>query len=243
VIDRRVPWFAAARVVAVITLLVILASPPASAAARPISDCSASAGATVLVDFRHWGGPLLRSCGSTPTTGYALLNQGGWHTSGTVHDGSGFVCRIGYAGFRHGAQYPTPAQQPCVDTPPAGAYWTYWTAGPGQRTWSYSQLGAVNYDPPPGSINLWIFGATNVSGTSGSAMPTLSPVQVRQLVAGGKTAAQAGTPPVVNAPPASSGPPGDHGSFEPAAITLAIVVVLGVLAGAGVRRRRERVAR
>jgi hypothetical protein len=228
----------------VITLLVILAGPRASASARPVSHCSASTGATVLVDFSHWGGPLLRSCGSTPTTGYTLLNQGGWHTSGTVHDGSGFVCRIGYAGFRHGTQYPTSAQQACVNTPPADAYWTYWTVGPGQRTWSYSQVGAMSYHPPPGSINLWIFGATNVAGSSGSAMPTISPAQIRLLVADATTAARAGRPTLVNAPPARTGSPAGHGSYEPAVITLAIVVVLAVLAGAGsMRRRRQRVAR
>ncbi len=241
-IARKLPWLATASAVVVTTWLVLLASPAAFAAARSVSDCTASSGATVLVDFSHWGGPLLRGCGSTPTTGYALLNQGGWSTSGTVHDGPGFICRIGYAGFRHGTQYPTPAQQACVNTPPASAYWTYWQAGPGQRTWSYSQVGAMSYQPPPGSISLWIFGATNVAGAAGSAVPEFSPAQVRLLLADATTAAGTGIPPVVNAPPVSMSQPADRGSYEPTVITAAIVVALGVLAAGGARRRR-RVAR
>lgn len=218
-------------------------SPSASAAARPVSDCTATAGATVLVDFSHWGGPLLRACGSTPTTGYQLLNQGGWHTSGTGHDGPGFVCRIGYAGFRHGTPYPTPTQQACVNTPPANAYWTYWQAGRGQRTWSYSQVGAISSHPPAGSISLWIFGGTNVAGTSGSALPAISPAQVRLLVADASTSTRTGVPAVVNAPPVNPTPPAGGGSYEPALITAAIVVALAVAAAAGARRRRRRILR
>ena len=97
----------------------------------------------MVVDFGPWGGPLLRACGSTPTTGFALLNQGGWHTTGTEHDGPGFVCRIGYAGFQHGDAVPDARAAVLRQTPPVNAYWAYWQAGPGQTTWSYSQHGAA----------------------------------------------------------------------------------------------------
>jgi hypothetical protein len=224
-------------------VLAVGAGPPASAAARPVGDCTATSGATVLVDFSHWGGPLLRACGSTPTTGYRLLNQGGWRTSGTEHDGPGFICRIGYAGFRHGTQYPTPATQACVNTPSATAYWAYWQAGPGQRTWSYSQSGAIGYHPPSGSISLWTFGGTNIAGTAGSAMPAISPAQVRLLMKDTTASARAGSPSVVNAPPTSARPPAGQGSSEPALITLAIVAALALATAAAARRRRERVPR
>ena len=203
----------------------VWAAPAASAAARPAGDCTASSGATVVVDFAHWGGPLLRACGSTPTTGFVLLNQGGWHTSGTVHDGPGFVCRIGYAGFRHGTLYPTPAQDACVNTPPANAYWTYWAAGPGQHTWTYSQVGAMLQRPAPGSVSLWIFGGTSVSGTSGSALPPFTPDRVRTLA--------------VSAPPVSAGDPAGPGSDRSVLVTLAIVAVLAVIGGIGLWRRRR----
>jgi hypothetical protein len=211
----------------------------AGASPVPVSDCTATTGATLVVDFAYWGGPLLRACGSTPTTGFALLNQGGWHTSGTVHDGPGFVCRIGYAGFRSGTQYPTPATQACVNTPPASAYWSFWEAGPGQDAWTYSQAGALNYRPAPGSISLWIFGGTSISGSFGSARPTFSPGQVR----GGTsalTAADHGRLALVNARPLSASQPGSAGSDRSVLVTALIVLALtGAGFAAAWRRRRS----
>jgi hypothetical protein len=206
------------------------AGSPAFAAPMPPGDCTATSGATLVVDFRPWGGPLLRACGSAPTTGFTLLNQGGWDTTGTEHDGPGFICRIGYAGFRHGTQFPTPAHEACVNTPPASAYWTYWDAGPGQDTWNYSQTGAVSYRPQAGSISLWIFGGTDVGGRTGSAVPTITPAGLRRLTKG-----------IVAAPPVDPAPPGQRGSYLPALVTAAIVAVLAVTAVV-VRRRRARAA-
>ena len=150
---------------------------PAAAAPQPMGRCTTTSGAVLAVDFSHWGGPILRSCGTTPTTGYELLNQGGWGTTGTGHDGPAFICRIGYSGFKSGRQYPTAAQDDCVLTPPASAYWSYWHADPGVTTWQYSQLGAMLYKPKPGSVDLWIFGGTNIEGTEGR--PTVTPDQLR----------------------------------------------------------------
>ncbi|MFJ6611267.1 hypothetical protein ACIQPT_13380 [Streptomyces sp. NPDC091289] len=149
----------------------------ASAAPQPIGRCTTSSGVVLAVDFSHWGGPVYRSCGTTPTTGYELLNQGGWRTTGTGHDGPAFICRIGYSGYQGGKQYPTSQQEGCVLTPPASAYWSYWHAGPGENTWEYSQLGAMSYRPRPGSVDLWIFGGTNIEGTKGR--PTVTPDQLR----------------------------------------------------------------
>ncbi|MFF3698048.1 LPXTG cell wall anchor domain-containing protein [Streptomyces sp. NPDC002221] len=154
-----------------------VAAGPAAASPQPMGQCTTSAGAVLAVDFSRWGGPVYRSCGTTPTTGYELLNQGGWRTTGTGHDGPAFICRIGYSGYQGGKQFPPPAQDDCVLTPPASAYWSYWHADPGANTWEYSQLGAMLYKPKPGSVDLWIFGGTNVQGTEGR--PTLSPDQLR----------------------------------------------------------------
>ncbi|MFJ8403486.1 hypothetical protein ACIQ9K_23800 [Streptomyces microflavus] len=150
---------------------------PAGAAPQPIGRCTASSGVVLAVDFSHWGGPVYRSCGTTPTTGYELLNQGGWQTTGTGHDGPAFICRIGYSGHQGGKQYPRPQQEDCVLTPPASAYWSYWHANPGENTWEYSQLGAMSYKPRPGSVDLWIFGGTDIEGTKGR--PTITPDQLR----------------------------------------------------------------
>jgi hypothetical protein len=211
------------------TMTIASAAVPAAAAPRPTADCSATAGVIVAVDFSHWGGPLLRSCSTTPTTGYSLINQGGWHTAGTEHDGPGFICRIGYGGYRGGVEYPTPAQESCVLTPPATAYWTYWQAGPGQDTWTYSQAGAMTYRPKPGSVSLWVFGGTNLSGTAGSAIPPVTPDTLR-----------AGRPAIVNAAPVAASTSSSHGSATPAMIALAIVLILGGAGIAAVRRRRPR---
>ncbi|MFF3979653.1 hypothetical protein [Streptomyces sp. NPDC001828] len=150
---------------------------PAAAAPQPMGQCTTSSGAVLAVDFSKWGGPVYRSCGTTPTTGYELLNQGGWRTTGTGHDGPAFICRIGYSGYQGGKQFPPPSQDDCVLTPPASAYWSYWHADPGANTWEYSQLGAMLYKPKPGSVDLWIFGGTNVEGTEGR--PAISPDQLR----------------------------------------------------------------
>ncbi|WSR66475.1 hypothetical protein OG702_02855 [Streptomyces sp. NBC_01198] len=170
---------------------------PAAASAQPMSACTTTTGVVLAVDFSRWGGPLLRSCGTTPTTGYALLNQGGWATTGTQHDGPAFICRIGYAGYQGGKQYPTAKDEACVLTPPATRYWSYWHAGPGKNTWTYSLLGAMSYHPEPGSVDLWIFGATDIAGTHGG--PTFSPDSVRAHT----TAPGGGKP----SPPARPKPP------------------------------------
>jgi hypothetical protein len=179
---------------------------PALAAAQPMGQCTTSSGVVLAVDFSHWGGPILRSCGTTPTTGYELLNEGGWSTTGDQHDGPAFICRIGYSGYQNGAQYPTPAQDPCIVTPPASAYWSYWHADPGQNTWTYSQLGAMSYHPQPGSVDLWIFGGTNIAGTQGR--PAYSPDLVRALNTAPSTpTAPAGPGPGSGAAPGPTGQP------------------------------------
>ncbi|MFD9516249.1 hypothetical protein [Streptomyces sp. NPDC059979] len=185
---------------------------PATAAPQPMGQCTTSSGVVLAVDFSHWGGPVYRSCGTTPTTGYELLNQGGWATTGTGHDGPAFICRIGYSGHQGGKQYPTPQQDDCVLTPPASAYWSYWHANPGQNTWEYSRLGAMLYKPKPGSVDLWIFGGTNIEGTEGK--PTVTPDQLRAKnakPAGGPapkdTRTAAPLPPSVNTGPKPENPP------------------------------------
>ncbi|KOG50127.1 hypothetical protein ADK75_18315 [Streptomyces virginiae] len=184
---------------------------PAGAAPQPMGQCTTSSG-VVAVDFSRWGGPVYRSCGTTPTTGYELLNQGGWATTGTGHDGPAFICRIGYSGHQGGKQYPTPQQDDCVLTPPASAYWSYWHADPGRNTWEYSQLGAMLYKPKPGSVDLWIFGGTNIEGTEGK--PTVTPDQLRAKntrPTGGPapqdTRTAAPLPPNVNTGPRPENPP------------------------------------
>ncbi|PWK65234.1 prenyltransferase/squalene oxidase-like repeat protein [Streptomyces sp. CG 926] len=162
----------------------------APASADPIEQCTATTGAIVAVDFGPFGGKVERGCDTTPTTGYELLHTGGFTMEGTVHDGDGFICRIGKG---TGTQYPTPDKEECVLTPQATAYWSYWIASPGQKNWTYSPLGAMARTPKAGDVDAWVFGGTDVGGTSGK--PTFSPDEVR---AGGGTTPD---PTVPTAPP------------------------------------------
>ncbi|MFB6989331.1 prenyltransferase/squalene oxidase repeat-containing protein [Streptomyces sp. NPDC056304] len=149
------------------------------AAADPVGGCTATKGAVVAVDFGPFHGKVERGCDTTPTTGYELLHEAGFTTEGTQHDGPAFICRIGLGS---GTQYPTSDQESCVLTPPATAYWSYWIASPGQNKWTYSQYGAMDRKPKNGDVDAWVFGGTDIGGTTGK--PTFTPDDVR---AGGGT--------------------------------------------------------
>nr|WP_206269476.1 prenyltransferase/squalene oxidase repeat-containing protein [Streptomyces antioxidans] len=165
---------------------------PTSAAADPIGDCTATKGAVVAVDFGPFGGKVERGCDTTPTTGYELLHEGGFSTAGTEHDGPAFICRIGFGPFNSGTQYPTPDKESCVLTPPATAYWSYWTAPPGQDEWTYSPYGAMDRKLKNGDVDAWVFGGTDVGGSTGE--PEFSPDDVRAGGGGGTPGPGGGTP-------------------------------------------------
>ncbi|MEU8793504.1 prenyltransferase/squalene oxidase repeat-containing protein [Streptomyces sp. NPDC048643] len=193
---RRIPALSSATALLVLvgSALTFLAETPA--AADPIGDCTATKGAVVAVDFGPFGGPVERGCDTTPTTGYELLHEGGFGTTGTEHDGPAFICRIGSDAFDSGKQYPTPDKESCVLTPQATAYWSYWTASPGQDDWTYSQYGAMDRKLKDGDVDAWVYGGTDIGGSTGQ--PTFTPDDVR---AGGGT-----TPDPGNTP---TGAPGD----------------------------------
>ncbi|MEU3975429.1 prenyltransferase/squalene oxidase repeat-containing protein [Streptomyces bacillaris] len=172
---RLLSLFSAAAVTFAAGLTFVTGAAPA--AADPIEQCTPTHGAVVAVDFGPFGGGVVRGCDTTPTTGYELLRDGGFTTEGTQHDGEGFICRIGTASFNSGTRYPTPATEDCVLTPQATAYWSYWIASPGQSSWSYSPLGAMDRKPKAGDVDAWVFGGTDVGGSTGR--PTFTPDDVR----------------------------------------------------------------
>lgn len=172
--------------VAAAALVGISAAP---AAADP-GSCTPTLGVVVAVDFRPFGGGIERGCDATPTTGLEALHTAGFSTVGTQHDGPAFVCRI--------KGLPTAAADPCVVTPPSTRYWSYWHADPGQSGWSYSQLGAASYRPKAGSVDAWVYGATDTGGGGGG--PSFSPSSVR-----------ATAPAAAPSPTSSTGPAGGTG--------------------------------
>ncbi|WP_380282297.1 prenyltransferase/squalene oxidase repeat-containing protein [Kitasatospora purpeofusca] len=203
---RGIASLLAAGTVAVAAGGAVLLGHPGAAAADPIEDCTATTGAIVAVDFGHWGGGVVRGCDADPSTGMNLLHKAGFTTTGTEHDGPAFICRLGAGGFNGGTQYPTPAEEPCVNTPQATAYWSYWIAGPGQQTWSYSQFGAATQKPKPGEVEAWVYGGTDIGGTSGA--PSFTPDSVRAKNPGPSPSAS---------PTATSTPTGPAADGDPAA--------------------------
>jgi hypothetical protein len=145
-ISRRITALLAA-VVAATALAVADPVPRAAHAAA----CAPGTGVSVVVDFTAFGLGVQVGCFSgDPATGLAALQGAGFAVTGTQRWGLAFVCRID--------GLPTPAVDPCINTPPASAYWSYWHAVPG-GTWSYSAFGASSYNPAIGTVEGWRFGS------------------------------------------------------------------------------------
>jgi hypothetical protein len=198
---------------AAVTASALVVSTPTPAAAEPVGDCSTTVGVIVVVDFAHFGGEVVRGCGADPsagsTTGLQAMHTAGFATDGTADYGTRFICRI----VDPGTGVADPPTTPCTSTPPASAYWSYWHADPGQTAWTLSQLGVATYRPLPGSVTLWLFGGTSVTGGSGTGRPpaTLTPTEVRATTvsspAGGTTTTAGPSSPDATAP-SSQGTPG-----------------------------------
>ncbi len=131
---RSLPRLAAVLLTAAsLGLAGLVLAAPAEAAGRSGGCTGADTGAvTVVVDFQALGGGTATYCASglaAGATGLTALAAVGLSTQGTTHDGASFICRLAGA-----------YQENCVNTPPASAYWTYWSARQG-GSWSYSSKG------------------------------------------------------------------------------------------------------
>lgn len=216
--NRDLASLVVAGAVAVAACGSVLFGRPGTAAADPIEQCTATSGAIVAVDFTHWGGGVVRGCDAHPTTGMNLLHAAGFTTTGTEHDGPAFICRLGTGTFNSGTQYPTPAEEPCVNTPQATAYWSYWIAEPGQQAWSYSRFGAGTQKPRPGEVEAWVYGGTDIGGTSGA--PGFTPDSVRAKSGGSSASPSASLSPSATPSPTSTPTPtptGPSATGDPAA--------------------------
>jgi hypothetical protein len=143
-----------------------LAVPAAPAAA---AACTQGSGVTVVVDFASLGGGTNTRCAAgDPASGVAALRAAGFSPTRAAQEPGYFVCRID----------GKPANDPCQRTSPADAYWSYWHAKPG-GTWAFSDRGAANYDPAPGTVEGWAFGAGKPPSSppprEAAASPTATP--------------------------------------------------------------------
>lgn len=130
--------------------------------AAEAAACPGTTGVTVVV--RHGSSTTIGCAPGDPTSGLDALRRAGFGYEFAARQ-PGFVCRIN--GF------PTKAADACQQASPASAYWAYYHARRG-GSWSYSQEGAGEYDPAPGSVEGWAFGA----GATPGAVPA-APVPPR----------------------------------------------------------------
>jgi hypothetical protein len=108
------------------------------------ATCGGKTGINVVVDFTRLGGKVRVGCDhKRPANGLAALKRAGF-TYTFVPRIPGFVCTI------------DKRPRKCNGAP-SRAYWSYWHARPHGR-WIYSNLGAGEYHPQPGSVQGWAFG-------------------------------------------------------------------------------------
>nr|WP_203846786.1 hypothetical protein [Dactylosporangium siamense] len=182
-------------------------------AAGTAGYCPDSTGVTVVVDFHELGGGVVIRCApGNQSSGLTALQNAGFTVAGTNRWGLAFVCRIDGK--------PGPATEPCVDTPPATAYWSYWHASNG-GAWTYSDKGVKNRTPPPGSFDGWSFSKNHTEGTAPkpgatparpAASPPPPPTTGPPTPAAPRTT---GAVPVTSGPPVISAPPSTVTSAPP----------------------------
>jgi hypothetical protein len=204
----------AGRTAAITVVMAVAWLPTTPARAEAPDGCGAGAGVTVVADFHGLGHPDVRSCdergaGSTAaqlfrTAGLALTD---------VQRQPGFVCRVD----------GLPADDPCVNTPPASAYWSLWWSDATTEEWTYATVSAGSLEVPEGGSVALVW-----DDVAADLTPSVPP----------GTPAASATETAESSPTSGPAEPDDGGLpawVGPAAIGL-------VLAGAGamavVRRRR-----
>lgn len=140
-------------------------SSTARAAKGSSGYCTGGSGVTVVVDFQELGGGTVVRCApGSQSTGLSALKNAGFRIAGTNRWGESFICRI--------QGRPGPDSEPCIDTPPTSAYWSYWHSSNG-GSWKYSQSGVTNRTPPQGSFEGWSF--SKDKSQSSSPPPGVAP--------------------------------------------------------------------
>jgi hypothetical protein len=172
---------------------------------------------TVVVEYGEAASISIGCAAGDPTTGLEALRSVG-HRFSFLPRQPGFVCTIDNR------------PDPCNNAP-ADAYWSYWHARPG-GSWSYGTSGAGTYAPPRGSVDGWSFG----SGKPPSLRPPASAGS--GTTASGTTASSAPAPnPLSQGPSSPRIQPEGHDPIGGLVGGVALIVLLGVVAGYLARRR------
>jgi hypothetical protein len=151
-------WSPPILVAALLAAGTLLVSGPGPVAGSD-GPCPGTTGVTVVVDYHALGGGVVVRCApGSPATGFKALQAAGFDLV-EVQNVPGFLCRIDGK--------PGAAQDPCLNTPPGSAYWSYWHAERG-GSWVTNQQGGKTRKPPPGSVDGWSF---SDDGSPGGAAP------------------------------------------------------------------------
>ncbi|GAB3087305.1 ABC transporter substrate-binding protein [Nocardioides zeae] len=178
--------------------------------------CTDDRGVTVVVDFQELGGTTIVRCfpGATDGTGLDALKGAGFQIAGVQRWGEAFICRIENRPAANEAvavDGRPDYREACLDTPPAGAYWSYWHAG-NNCSWSYSQWGVKNRSFLRGGFEGWSF-SLNASADS-NPVPRIAPVRPGTT---GQRCTTDPEPPPTSTDPAEQQPGVDPGGSSGAA--------------------------
>ncbi|ARQ71576.1 hypothetical protein [Streptomyces marincola] len=201
-----------AAVAGVLLALLPVLLPGTALAARPAAGtpgfCPGDSGVTVVVDFRELGGGRVVRCApGGAADGLDALRGAGFEVAGTNRWGDSFICRIN--------DRPGPDAEPCVDTPPASAYWSYWHA-PNGGEWTYSQRGATYRTPPEGSFEGWSFSLDREGDTAPPpGVPPVRPATEDNAPGGPGGSGGPGGPGGPGDPGGPGGPGGQDGPRAP----------------------------
>lgn len=160
---RRILGPVAATVVVAATGVLGLPGPadgaPATAAA---AACGGADGVTAIVDFNELGGGVTAACdpGGAGKAASQLFPDVGYPLT-YAQEGSGFVCRVS----------GKPADDPCVRTPPATAYWSLWWSDGTSGKWVYSTDGVGSLTVPDGGYVAFSWH----QGSGNAAAPDVAP--------------------------------------------------------------------
>ncbi len=198
----------------VVLLVGVVATPVVPAGARPAAPAAACSGAdrdgvTVMVDFGVLGGGVQIRCVTQPvTSGFDALKKAGF-TYSTSTRFPGLLCRINGQ-----------PEDPCPNAPPSDRYWGYWTASSPGGAWTFSDLGAGNRTPSPGSVEGWAFdtGCDRKPGAALCSAPVTTTTRATPPPTGGPPATSGGPPPPSGSGTTTTdGPDGDGGTTTSAA--------------------------
>jgi hypothetical protein len=168
----------AARLVAAVVLTAATTALPVAPAHA--AACTSADGVTVVVDYHELGGGVGQVCdaGGAGKRAAAQFADAGFALT-RVQRQPGFVCRV----------QGKPASDPCVNTPPADAYWGRWWSDGKSGGWTYATQGVDSLTVPKGgSVALSWNGSASKSApgvapakhTSPSPSPTPTPNPPKQ---------------------------------------------------------------